>query len=146
MEKEIAGNPLVAHPLSVANDALIGVVDFSAFVDIAQHTALAIAHRAIGEDVANALIIIVVDLQPLNLPDRLIALIANHAIAVEKAYRPGIIVAHGAIRRNAPNIMVIGIANGLSHTLSAAHCAESHQQYQCKKSKNLHCSNSFFSE
>ena len=84
MEKEIASYPFVAHPLGIANDALIGVVNLPAFIDIAQHTALAIAHRAIGENVANALIIIVVDLQTLDEPNLLIALIANHTIAVEK--------------------------------------------------------------
>ena len=62
MEKEIAGNPFVAHPLGIANNALIGVVNLPAFIDIAQHTALAIAHRTISENVANALIIIIVDL------------------------------------------------------------------------------------
>ena len=96
MEKEIAGYPFVAHPLGIANNALIGVVNLPAFIDIAQHTALAIAHRA--------------------------------------------------IRRNAPNIVVIGIANGLSHTFRAHHRAACHQQNQYKKSKNLHCSVSYLSE
>ena len=146
MEIEIAGNPFVAHPLGIANNALIGVVNLPAFIDIAQHTALAIAHRAIGENVANALIIIIVDLQTLDEPNLLIALIANHTIAVEKTKWTRVAIAHRAIRRNAPNIVVIGIANGLSHTFRAHHRAACHQQNQYKKSKNLHCSVSYLSE
>ena len=84
VEKEVASYPFVAHALSVANDALVGVVDFSAFVDVAQHPAFSVAYGAIGEDVANALVVGVVDLQPFDEPDLLVVLIANHAIAVEE--------------------------------------------------------------
>lgn len=75
VEEEIAGYPLVAHALCVANNLLVGIVDFAAAVDVAQNAALAVAHGAIVEDIANALIVVVVDLQTLDKSDLLAVLL-----------------------------------------------------------------------
>ena len=87
VEEEIAGYPLVAHALCVANNLLVGIVDFAAAVDVAQNAALAVAHSAIVEDIANALIVVVVDLQTLDKSDLLAVFVTNHPIAVEEADR-----------------------------------------------------------
>lgn len=87
VEEEIAGYPLVAHALCVANNLLVGIVDFAAAVDVAQNAALAVAHGAIVEDIANALIVVVVDLQTLDKSDLLAVFVTNHPIAVEEADR-----------------------------------------------------------
>ena len=87
VEEEIAGYPLVAHALCVANNLLVGIVDFAAAVDVAQNAALAVAHCAIVEDIANALIVVVVDLQTLDKSDLLAVFVTDHPIAVEEADR-----------------------------------------------------------
>lgn len=123
-KEEVASYPLVVHILGITYGVFVGIGHFATLVDIAQNLALAIAHSAIGVDVANALAGSVVDLQTFHLAHNLAGLVAHSAIVVKKTNGLRVGIAHNAVGRNATYVVIAGIAKSLGLHVRGANCCE----------------------
>ena len=112
-KEEVAGDPLIVHVLGVAYDVVVGIQHFTALFNLAQYAAFAIAHRAIGIDVAYAVSCHVIDLQAFHLAHRFVGLVAHCTVVVEEPHRQGIGVTHNAVGRDATYVVIVGVAQRL---------------------------------
>lgn len=140
VKEVVGGDSLDGDAVGKAQQLALWISHLAALdLDEAQQLALAVVHRAVGVDVANALASLIVDLHlGVDASHDFAFGVSDSAVVVEVANGVVVAVAHSTVGGDFPHYVVVGVTQLLSHSATGAHGEEHNGYHNDISSKSLH--------